>query len=41
MHEPYGTAADIPSTADMLQEIEGGKLLTRFISREQRAKLVE
>lgn len=28
MHEPYGTAADIPSTADMLQEIEGGKLLT-------------
>ena len=41
MHEPYGTAADIPSTADMLQEIEGGKLLTRFIAREQRAKLVE
>lgn len=26
-HEPYGSAADIPSIADMLQKIEGGKLL--------------
>ena len=40
-HEPYGSAADIPSIADMLQKIEGGKLLTRFIARDQRAKLVE
>jgi hypothetical protein len=40
-HEPYGSAADIPSIADMLQKIEGGKLLTRFIARGQRAKLVE
>ena len=41
MHEPYGSAADIPSIADMLQKIEGGKFLTRFIARDQRAKLVE
>lgn len=40
-HEPYGSAADIPSIADMLEKIEGGKLLTRFIARDQRAKLVE
>jgi hypothetical protein len=40
-HEPYGSAADIPSIADMPQKIEGGKLLTRFIARDQRAKLVE
>lgn len=40
-HEPYGSAADIPSIADMLQKIEGGKLLTRFIARDQRANLVE
>jgi hypothetical protein len=39
--KPYGSAADIPSIADMLQKIEGGKLLTRFIARDQRAKLVE
>lgn len=36
-HEPYGSAADIPSIAEMLQQIEGGKLLTRFIARHQRA----
>jgi hypothetical protein len=39
--EPYGSAADIPSIADMLQKIEGGKLLTRFVARDQREKLVE
>ena len=39
--EPYGSAADIPSIAHMLQQIEGGKLLTRFIARDQRATLVE
>ena len=31
--EPYGSAADIPSIADMLQKIKGGKLLTRFRAR--------
>jgi hypothetical protein len=40
-HEPYGSAADIPSIADMLRQIEGGKFLTRFIARDQRGKLVE
>jgi hypothetical protein len=40
-HEPYGSAADIPSIADMLHKIEGGKLLTRFIARDQRAQLIE
>lgn len=40
-HEPYGSAADIPSIADMLKELQGGKLLTRFIARDQRAKFVE
>jgi hypothetical protein len=40
-HEPYGSAAHIPSIADMLRKIEGGKFLTRFIARDQRAKLVE
>lgn len=40
-HEPYGSAGDIPSIADMLQKIEGGKFLTRFIARDQRAKLLE
>jgi hypothetical protein len=39
--EPYGSAADIPSIADMLRQIEGGKLLTRVIARNQRAKLLE
>jgi hypothetical protein len=40
-HEPYGSVADIPSIAEMLRTIEGGKFLTRFIARDQRAKLVE
>ena len=40
-HEPYGSAAYIPSIADMLQKIKSRKPLARFIARDPRAKLLE
>lgn len=33
---PYGSAADLPTIAEMLTQIDGMKLLTRFVSRDQR-----
>ena len=37
----YPSARDLPSVAEMLQQIQGMKLLTRFIARDQRKSLVE
>lgn len=38
---PYGSAKDLPSYKEMSQLIQGGKLLTRFIARDQRAKFLQ
>lgn len=37
--DPYKSARDLPIVAEMLEQIRGGKLLTRFIARDQRASL--
>lgn len=39
--DPYQSARDLPSIAEMLQLIQGGKLLTRVIARKQRPELVK
>src|SRR5213592_4817519 len=36
----YPSARDLPSVAEMLKQIQGMKLLTRLVAREQRAELV-
>ena len=38
---PYGSARDLPSYQEMARQIQGGKLLTRFIARNQRSDLLE
>jgi hypothetical protein len=38
--EPYRSALDLPGVAEMLQQIRGGKVLTRFIARRVRPDLV-
>lgn len=38
---PYGSARDLPSYQELSQQIQGGKLLTRFIACDQRQKLIE
>jgi len=38
---PYGSAKDLPSYQEMLQQLQGMKLLTRFIARDQRPKVLE
>ena len=38
---PYGSARDLPSYQEMDHQIQGGKLLTRFIAPKQRSKLLE
>ena len=38
---PYGSARDLPSYREMASQIEGGKLLTGFIAREQRSELLK
>lgn len=37
---PYGSAADLPSIADMLEQIHGLKLLTRVVARRHRSSIV-
>lgn len=37
----YGSAKDLPSYRELSQQINGGKLLTLFIARDQRKKLIE
>lgn len=39
--KPYGSAKDLPSYRELSQQIQGGKLLTLFIARDQRKKLIE
>jgi len=39
--EAYPSARDLPSVAEMLKQIQGMKLLTRFVARKQRAELVK
>jgi hypothetical protein len=38
--EPYKSALDLPSVAEMLQHIRGGKILTRLIARRVRPDLL-
>ena len=38
---PYGSARDLPSYQEMARQIQGGKLLTRFIARNQRSGFLE
>jgi hypothetical protein len=38
---PYQSARDLPTVAEMLEQIQGMKLLTRFVARKERAKLIE
>ena len=38
---PYGSARDLPSYQEMSRQIQGGKLLTGFIARTQRAEILE
>ena len=38
---PYGSASDLPSFQAMARQIQGGKLLTRFIARNQRPRLLQ
>ena len=40
-HSPYGSARDLPSYQEITRQIQGGKLLTRFVARDQRSKLLE
>lgn len=39
--QPYGSARDLPSFREIDEMLRGGKLLTRFIARDQRAKMLE
>lgn len=38
--DPYGSALDLPSVAETLEQIRGGKLLTRVIARHLRPELI-
>lgn len=38
---PYGSAKDLPSYQELVLQIQRGKLLTLFIERDQREKLIE
>jgi hypothetical protein len=38
---PYLSARDLPSVAEMLEQIRGMKLLTRFVARSERQKVLE
>ena len=38
---PYGSARDLPSYQEMARQIQGGKLLTRLIARNQRSEFLE
>ena len=37
----YGSARDLPSYQEMARQIQGLKVLTRFVARDQRSKLLE
>lgn len=39
--KPYGSAKDLPSYQELSQQVQSGKLLTLFIARDQREKLIE
>ena len=38
---PYGSARDLPSYQELARQIQGGKLLTRFVARNQRSGFLE
>lgn len=38
---PYGSARDLPSYQEMARQIQGGKLLTLFVARDQRPRLLQ
>jgi hypothetical protein len=39
--QPYRSAIDLPSFAELQEQLRGMKLLTRIVAREERAKVVE
>ncbi|MHB8960587.1 MAG: hypothetical protein ACYDAN_13270 [Candidatus Limnocylindrales bacterium] len=39
-NEPYGSAFDLPSTRELLRQIEGAKALTLFIARDKRGEII-
>ena len=39
LSDPYKSARDLPSPWKWLEQIRGGKLLTHFVARDQRASL--
>ena len=41
IQSPYGSARDLPSFQEMARQIQGGKLLTRFIARNQHSGFLE
>ena len=38
---PYGSARDLPSYQELARQIQGGKLLTRFMARNQRSEFLK
>ena len=40
-YEPYGSALDLPSTKELLRQLEGAKALTLFIARDKRGEMIE
>jgi hypothetical protein len=38
---PYGSAKDLPSYQELSRLVQGGKLITLFVARDQRRKLLE
>ena len=38
---PYASALDLPSVVELLEQIQGMKILTRFVARDQRKSLLE
>lgn len=38
---PYGSARDLPSFQEMSEQLQGAKLLTRFVAREQRPRVLQ
>lgn len=39
--EPYPSARDLPSVAEMLEQIRGLKALTRFVGRKHRKDILD
>ncbi len=38
---PYGSARDLPSFQEMFEQLQGAKVLTRFIARQERPRILQ